>query len=154
MHRVRDFNTAAEVTLPWVMTKILIMLQRLARGGVAARAAKRGILNRVMVKGSQTYEGTQGGLKGRLIEGRGRGADKWKALIVQPKVGLLRTKRKSIKLLIRAVSNELCYQKEWNPVVSFLDVNIGKRQGEAKVWCMRRVDVSSTPATDPLVLGS
>lgn len=39
-----------------------------------ARAAKRGILNRVMAKGSQTYEGTQDGLKERLIGGWGRGA--------------------------------------------------------------------------------
>ena len=58
------------------MTKILITLQRLAGGGGMARAAKRGILNRVMAKGSQTYEGTQDGLKERLIGGWGRGADK------------------------------------------------------------------------------
>lgn len=56
------------------MTKILITLQRLVGGGGTARAAKRGILKRVMVKGSQTYEGTQDGLKERLIGGRGRGA--------------------------------------------------------------------------------
>lgn len=30
LHRARNFNVAAEVTLPWVMTKILITLQRLA----------------------------------------------------------------------------------------------------------------------------
>ena len=60
------------------MTKILITLQRLAGGGGTARAAKRGILSRVMVKGSQTYEGTQDRLKERLIGGVGRGADKYK----------------------------------------------------------------------------
>lgn len=58
------------------MTKILITLQRLVGGGGTARAAKRGILNRVIAKGSQTYEGTQDGLKESLIGGWGRGVGK------------------------------------------------------------------------------
>lgn len=44
----RNFNVVTEVTLPRVMTKILITVERLAGGGRMARAAKRGILNRMV----------------------------------------------------------------------------------------------------------
>lgn len=44
----RNFNVVTEVTLPRVMTKILITVERLAGGGRTARAAKRGILNRMV----------------------------------------------------------------------------------------------------------
>lgn len=50
------------------MTKILIMLQRLAGGGGLARATARGILKGVMVKGSQTYGGAQNELRERERE--------------------------------------------------------------------------------------
>lgn len=43
----RNFNVVTEVTLPRVMTKILITVERLA-GDRTARAAKRGILNRMV----------------------------------------------------------------------------------------------------------
>lgn len=101
------------------MTKILITLQRLAGGGGTARAAKRGILNRVMAKGSQTYEGTQDGLKERLKGGWGERSGQMKrskdvctdCAAKSSGCILSRAKRERIKLIIRALSNEPCLSK-------------------------------------------
>lgn len=54
------------------MTKILITLCCLAGGGGTARVAKRGILNRGMAAGVQTY----GALQTDGEDGVGRGAAK------------------------------------------------------------------------------